>query len=136
MSAWGHIRATDDIDLVPDPDAANLKRLAAVLEDLNGRVKVGDRRLTRESIAVFLRAGDKTYVVTELGDVDVFQGLPTIPRYSELDAEAATAELAGFEVRVCSLRHLVAMKRAADRPMDHLDIDALEAAHGESADPE
>ncbi|MFL5873277.1 MAG: hypothetical protein ACJ75T_07380 [Solirubrobacterales bacterium] len=134
VGAWGYVRGTDDLDIVPDPSADNLKRLAEVLEDLDGRVVVGDRTLTTSAIKTFLRAGDKTVVRTSLGEVDVLQGLPQIPRYDELAPQAADTELEGVQIRVCSLQHLRAMKRAADRPLDRLDLEALEIAHQE--DPE
>lgn len=57
------MRGTDDLDIVPDPSADNLKRLTEVLEDLDGRV-VGDRVLTSSAIKTFLRTGDKTLVRT------------------------------------------------------------------------
>jgi hypothetical protein len=28
VNAWGHVRGTQDVDLVPDPDPGNLERLA------------------------------------------------------------------------------------------------------------
>jgi hypothetical protein len=34
-------------------------------------------------------------------------------------------------VRVCSLEHLLEMKRASDRPRDRDDLDALKAAQGD-----
>lgn len=130
VNAWGHIRGTNDIDLVPDPDRENLRRLASLLEELGGKVDVGGRRLSSSAIDLFLRAGDKTYVVTELGPADVLQGLPQIPPFEELAASAHETKLEGIPVRICSLEHLLAMKRAAGRPMDLVDIAALEIAHG------
>lgn len=126
----GNIRATGDIDIVPDHDRLNLERLTEVLVDLGGRVKVGERYTNPDSIGVFLRAGDKTLVSTRLGELDILQGLPQIPRYDELEPSAVAAELDGAKVQICSLEHLLAMKRAADRPMDRLDVEALELAHG------
>jgi predicted nucleotidyltransferase len=131
VGAWGHIRATDDVDLVPDPDPENLWQLAKVLEGVGGRVEVAGERMGREALSVFLRAGDKALVVTDLGVVDVLQGLPQIPRYDELEAEAHDAEMGDLKVRVCSLEHLRAMKRASDRPLDKDDLEALGAAHPE-----
>ena len=132
VGAWGYIRATQDLDLVPDPEPENLSRLIDLLEEIGGRVMVGDDLLDPSSVRVFIRAGDKALIQTELGVVDVLQGLPQIPRYAELDAEADGAELEGVSVRICSLRHLVAMKRSADRPMDRIDLDALRTAHPEA----
>lgn len=134
VNAWGYLRGTQDIDLVPDPDADNLSRLAGLLVDLGGKVLVGGQLMSADSIAIFLRAGDLTMIQTPLGKVDVLQGLPTIPRYSELIKGAETAELGEITVQVCSLRDLLRMKRAAGRPLDLIDIEALEAAHPELSD--
>jgi hypothetical protein len=56
--------------------------------------------------------------VTDLRPVDVLQGLPQIPPFSQLDAGAAAVDLGETVVRVCSLDALLAMKRASDRPRD------------------
>lgn len=131
MSAWGYIRGTDDMDIVPDPKPENLERLAMLLENLDGRVVVGEGLLARSAIGIFLRAGDKTLVRTELGEVDVLQGLPTVPRYEELERGAISVEYEGTTVMVCSLADLRAMKRSADRGIDRDDLDGLEIAHPE-----
>ncbi len=133
VGAWGHVRGTNDVDLVPDPDPANLQRLAAVLGELGGRVLVEGRSLAPGAITTFLRVGDKTLVRTELGAVDVLQGLPQVPRFEELAAGAVEVDLGGVVVQVCSLEDLRAMKRAAGRPHDLDDLRALEEAHSEDA---
>lgn len=94
-------------------------------------MEVGGEQLAPSAVSVFVRAGDKTLIATDLGHVDVLQGLPQVPRYAELEAEAHDADLDGLVIRVCSLEHLLAMKRAADRPTDRLGIVALEGAHRE-----
>lgn len=129
VNSWGYIRGTQDVDIVPNPEPDNLERLAAVLEQLDGQVVVGDRALTSSAIGTFLKAGDKTLVRTRDGDVDVLQGLPQVPRYAELAADAIEVDLDGLPVQVCSLPHLMAMKRASGRPRDLDDLEALEAAH-------
>lgn len=134
VNAWGHVRGTQDVDLVPDPDRGNLDRLAAVLEQAGGRVETADGRLAASAIRTFLVAGDRTLVATDLGPVDVLQGLPQIPRFSQLDAGAVAVDLGGTVVRVCSLEALLAMKRASDRPRDRDDLEALEAAHQSDED--
>jgi hypothetical protein len=136
VNAWGYLRGTEDIDVVPNPERENLSRLIEVLEQVGGRVKVDDDLLDPGSVGTFIRTGDKAYVVTQLGDVDVLQGLPQVPRFEELAAAAKDADLEGVRVRVCSLEHLVAMKRAADRPMDRIDLDALKTAHPEAFEGE
>jgi hypothetical protein len=130
VGAWGYVRGTKDLDVVPDPERGNLERLAALLRALDGRVDVGDGLLSADSISIFLRTGDRTLVATELGPVDVLQGLPQIPSFAELDAHAREIEIGGLRVRVCSLEHLLEMKRASERPRDRDDLEALEAAQG------
>jgi len=65
--------------------------------------------------------------------VDVLQGLPQVPRYQDLDEQAKEIEIDGLAIRVCSLEHLLAMKRASDRPRDRDDLEALEAAQGDDS---
>jgi predicted nucleotidyltransferase len=126
VNAWGYMRATQDLDVVPDPDRENVARLDALLRELGGRVDVGGRLLDSDAISTFLRTGDRTLVRTELGQVDVLQGLPQVPRYDELKSQAKEIDADGLLVRVCSLDHLLEMKRASDRPRDRDDLEALE----------
>jgi hypothetical protein len=118
MNAWGYMRATQDVDVVPDPDRKNLEKLDALLTELGGRVDVGGRLLDADSISTFLLPGDRTLVRTDLGQVDVLQGLPQIPRFDELDKEAREID----------------MKGASDRPRDRDDLAELEAAQEDDAD--
>lgn len=135
VGAWGHVRATKDLDLVPDPSQENLERLASLLRDLDGKVEVSEGLLTGDAIPTFLKSGDRTLVVTSLGRVDVLQGLPQVPRFEELEAAAIEVEIDGRGVRVCSLNHLLQMKRESERPRDRDDLDALEAIR-KSQDPD
>jgi predicted nucleotidyltransferase len=128
VNAWGYLRATRDVDVVPESDPGNLKRLDTLLRDLGGKVDVGGRLLDSDAIATFLRTGDRTLVQTELGQIDVLQGLPQVPRFEDLEKQARDVDIDGLIVRVCSLDHLLEMKRASDRPRDHEDVEALEAA--------
>lgn len=132
VNAWGYLRATRDIDVVPEQGADNLANLDGVLKGLGGKVEVDDGLLDSNSISIFLRTGDRTLVVTDLGRVDVLQGLPQIPNFAALDAEAVDVDMDGLIVRVCSLEHLLAMKRASERPRDRDDLEALEAAQAEA----
>lgn len=134
VNAWGYLRATRDVDLVPDPSPENLARLDELLVELGGKVEVGDRLLGSNAIRTFLRTGDRTLVLTDLGRIDVLQGLPQVPAFSALDERAAEVDIDGLVVKVCSLDDLLAMKRASDRPRDRDDLEALEAAR-EGNDP-
>jgi predicted nucleotidyltransferase len=131
VNAWGYLRATRDVDFVPDPDPENLARLDAILRDLGGKVDVDGKLLAGTAISTFLRTGDRTLVATELGQVDVLQGLPQVPPFAALEEEARDVDLDGLPVRVCSLEHLIQMKRSSERPRDREDLAALEAVQEE-----
>jgi predicted nucleotidyltransferase len=131
VNAWGYLRATRDVDFVPDPDPENLARLDAVLTRLGGKVDVNGKLLAGTAIVTFLRTGDRTLVATELGQVDVLQGLPQVPPFAALEEKAKDVDLDGLVVRVCSLEHLIAMKRSSERARDREDLVALEAVQEE-----
>jgi predicted nucleotidyltransferase len=126
VNAWGYLRGTRDVDFVPDPSRENLAKLGALLRELGGKVDVGGRLLDGNSISTFLRTGDRTLVATDLGQVDVLQGLPQVPSFAELNQAATDVDLDGAIVRVCSLEHLLEMKRSSDRARDRDDLEALE----------
>ena len=131
VNAWGYLRGTRDVDVVPDPAPENIAKLDALLRALGGKVDVGGRLLEPDAITTFLRTGDRTLVATDLGQVDVLQGLPQVPPYADLEERAEDVDLDGLAIRVCSLEHLLEMKRASDRPRDRDDLEALEAAQGQ-----
>jgi predicted nucleotidyltransferase len=128
VNAWGYLRATRDVDIVPDPSTENIEKLDALLRELGGKVDVGGRLLDSAAIAAFLKTGDRTLVVTDLGQVGVLQGLPQVPTFAVLDAEASDVDMDGLAVRVCSLDHLLEMKRASERARDRDDLEALESS--------
>lgn len=133
VNAWGVVRGTKDVDIVVDTDPENLKALAEVAVAA-GHVQRGEALLgTPPSIAAELTSGEQTAIETDLGRLDVVQGLDGVPAYAELRARASEAEVLGVKVAVCSRGDLEAMKRAAGRPRDLVDLEDLAAASGEDS---
>jgi predicted nucleotidyltransferase len=131
-NAWGVVRGTKDVDIVADPDPDNLAGLAEVAESAGGQVHTGEAFVSsRQGIAALLAKGERVEVETTLGSLDVVQGLPGVPSYSELSSRAASVEILGVKVAVCSLEDLRTMKRAAGRTRDLADLEDLDAAHGD-----
>lgn len=127
VAAQGFIRATEDVDLVPDPQAHNLDQLVNVLVSLGGRLtRNPDRELDAEVRASLYR-GRGLSVTTRFGDVDVVQRLPGVPSYADLHADATVATAFGIELLVASRAHLIAMKRARGAAIDLADLERLEA---------
>lgn len=128
LNAWGVVRGTKDVDIVVAPQPENLKRVGEVAVAAGGHVQQGESLLGGPiSIASALAGGEQVAIETELGRLDVVQGLDGIPRFEELRSRAAKAEILGTTVWVCSLDDLKAMKRAAGRTRDLADLEDLEA---------
>jgi predicted nucleotidyltransferase len=129
VGAWGVVRGTKDVDIVVAPDVDNLKKVAEVAVAAGGHVQQGDALLgTPISIAAALATGEQVPIETDLGRLDVVQGLDGVPAYEELRSRAREAEILGVTVAVCALDDLKAMKRAAGRTRDLADLEDLESA--------
>jgi predicted nucleotidyltransferase len=132
LNAWGVIRGTKDVDIVADREPENLGRIADVAIEVGGQVQTRDAFVSsRFSIAALLTEGERVQIDTDLGALDVVQGLPGVPTYSELRARAEEVEILGVTLALCSLDDLRAMKRAAGRTRDLADLEDLSAAHGD-----
>lgn len=108
----------------------NLRRVAEVAVGAGGRVHQGEALLgTPISIASALASGEQVAIETDLGRLDVVQGLEGVPRYEELRSRATEAEILGVNVAICSIEDLKAMKRAAGRTRDLADLEDLEIAN-------
>jgi hypothetical protein len=124
VQAHGYIRSTLDLDIVVRPSALNLSRLAEALADLEAEPRHAGA-LMKLSDPHWLGRAAMVPVVTRAGWLDVLNVESTGRRYEELRANALTIELRGLEVAVVGLRDLIRMKKAAGRPQDLADIEAL-----------
>jgi predicted nucleotidyltransferase len=129
VTAWGVVRGTKDVDIVVDPDPENLRRLAEVAVSANGHIQAGESFFSSQfSIAGHLAGGEQVAIDTELGRLDVVQGLDGVPSYAELSERSVEADVLGVAVSVCSVEDLKQMKRAAGRSRDIADLEDLDAA--------
>jgi hypothetical protein len=126
VGAHGYVRATEDLDLVPDPDPANLKLLTAALGALDSTLPTVEGRPfdPDQDGAVILRGGNVS-ADTRFGGLDVVQRLRGVPAYSELAEDAVESDLLGIPVRVCSLGRLREMKQVLSRAQDRADLENL-----------
>jgi hypothetical protein len=126
VGAHGFIRATEDLDNVPDPDPRNLSRLIDALTALEATLPtVGERLFEPGRDGGVLRRGGSVTPTTKFGGLDVVQLARGVPSYSQLAHDAIEADLLGVPVAVCSLAHLREMKLAQNRTQDKLDLENL-----------
>lgn len=126
VAAHGYVRGTEDLDLVPDPDPANLDRLTAALDELESTLPtVNGRQFDPATDARVIRRGGNVSADTRFGGLDVVQRARGVPSYTQLDEDAVESELLGVPVRVCSLARLRGMKAAQGRTQDKADLENL-----------
>lgn len=138
VQAHGHVRMTNDVDVVPSPTPANLARLAAALIELEARVlNPGGEHLAIDA-SMFPRAALWQFA-TRHGDIDVMHEPPGSAPFPTLRERALVIALGVHAIPIASQDDLIAMKRASARPVDLADIAALtELEHRsdvERADP-
>ncbi len=136
VSAHGHLRATKDLDIVPDPDPQNLEKLATVLADLGASV-LGLEEFKKEELPdprdpEALALGGNFVLATQYGRLDVMQLVSPDLEYADLDVAAIEDEVFGHRVRFCGYEHLLEMKKAAGRGQDVEDLKRLREARGEA----
>jgi Nucleotidyl transferase AbiEii toxin, Type IV TA system len=133
LSAHGVVRATKDIDVVPDPSQGNLRRLAHALRAIGAEVMLADdfdpSELGLAPDETGLALGGNWVLRTELGRLDVMQEVPGMRGYDTLRASSVERDVPGAGTfRFSGLDDLIAMKVAAGRPQDELDITSLQRA--------
>jgi predicted nucleotidyltransferase len=129
VNAWGVVRGTKDVDVVIASETENLKRVAEIAVAIGGHVQQGEALLGSPiSIASALAGGEQVAIETDLGRLDIVQGLDGVPSYEKLRSRASEAQILGVTVAVCSMDDLKAMKRAAGRTRDLADLEDLEVA--------
>ncbi|MGH3430467.1 MAG: hypothetical protein ACRDQZ_23345 [Mycobacteriales bacterium] len=128
--AQGWSEPTGDIDITPNRDVENLRRLAEALLEMDATVLTDDGELD-ESWPIddqHLRLRETTFLTTRYGDVDIVinpagaKGYPDLARPSE----SFVFVLGGTAVRVANLDRVIKSKRATDRPKDRDALPRLE----------
>jgi transcriptional regulator with XRE-family HTH domain len=131
LAAHGVVRATKDVDIVPDPSAANVRRLARTLRSIDAEVDLGglaQKDLGHEPDEEGLAIGGNWVLQTKHGRLDVMQDVPGLRSWQHLRSTAVDVGgvlYAGYE-------ELISMKSASARDEDLTDIAKLRAARSEA----
>jgi hypothetical protein len=122
----GSARLTRDLDIVFAPDEGNLETLGRVLVESEARLRGVEEEVTFVPDARTLHGIQLLTLETNAGWFDVHRRPDGAPPYEGLRRNAERMNLGDFAVLVASLDDLLAMKRAAARPQDLVDVETLE----------
>jgi hypothetical protein len=126
----GSPTVTDDLDISHAKERANLERLAACLSEMNATLRLPDPD-ERVDIALdwrLLHAADNFTFTTDFGPLDCLALPAGIESYGELASRALMMKLGGkVGIRVASIDDLMAMKNAAGRRKDLIELEILAA---------
>ncbi len=137
LAFHGAARATKGVDVVPRPGEENLSRLWQALQELEAEPQ-GLEDFRSEELPVewglegLIAGGGNWILHTRFGRLDVMQWVAPFESYDELRANAIEeyVEEVGATILVAGLEDLIAMKEAAGRDQDRIDVTALRMAHG------
>ncbi len=127
MLLHGSARLTRDLDIVFAADEGNLEALGAVLVELDARLREIAEDVPFVPDAGTLRNVQLLTLDTAAGWLDVHRDVDGAPRYAVLRRHAERMDLGGFSVLVASPDDMIAMKLAAGKPVDLIDVEELRA---------
>ncbi len=116
--AHGSSYPSFDLDVAYSRERANLERLVEVLRGLDVTLRGAPADLPFQLDVRTLENGANFTFSTRHGDFDVLADVAGIKSFAELRRGAELKSIAGVEVPVASIDHLIAMKRASNRPKD------------------
>ncbi len=121
---------TEDIDIIPSREDANLERLARALKRLGARIRTSGEPVETNLDAGFIRnMPHMLNLATPFGDMDlVFTPAGDLKGYEQWLERSRPAQLRdGLIVAVASLDDIIASKVAANRLKDQRSLPYLES---------
>lgn len=118
--AHGSAYPTYDLDIAYDRDPTNLERLGSALRELGASLRGAPPDVPFLLDAETLARGANFTFETRHGAFDILGYAEGATAYDRLRADAKVFDIAGRNVRVASLDHLIAMKEAVGRTKDKL----------------
>jgi hypothetical protein len=129
----GHARLTADVDLIVDLEPVEAEKAMRALESLGLRPRAPVRAVEFADPVVrgrwIAEKGMRVFSLWDPGnplrEVDVFVEHPIL--FDELFGRAQMVPVGATSIRIASIPDLILLKRAASRPEDLADIEALQA---------
>jgi Nucleotidyl transferase AbiEii toxin, Type IV TA system len=121
-------RFTKDLDICYATAPENLERLGELLVDIGARLRGVEEDVPLVPDERTLRQTQILTLTTHKGDIDLLVRPAGSPDYAALRDRADRMDLDGLTVAVASIEDMIAMKRAAGRPQDLVDLESLDVA--------
>ena len=125
----GSPTVTDDLDISHSKERGNLERLAKCLAEMNARLRLPDPDEVVDANLDWrmLQAADSFTLTTDFGALDCLALPAGIESYEKLSGRAAPIRVGNIGIRIASLDDLIAMKQAAGRRKDLIELEILAA---------
>lgn len=114
---------TYDLDVAYSREPENLTRLSRALVELKVKLNNAPADLPFIPDETALANGANFTFDTPFGRFDILGHIPGVSSYEDLQRDSVEAAIEGQPVRVASIDHLIAMKRAANRTKDKLMVE-------------
>jgi len=121
--AHGSAYPTYDLDIAYALDRENIARLVKALREIGVTLRGAPADLPFQLDERTIERGSNFTFDSRYGSFDVLGHAAGIGDYGDLRAEAVATTMEGVEVRIASIDHLIAMKRAANRTKDKLMVE-------------
>ena len=126
-SSRGSPFLTQDVDITPDPDEANVTRLSSALTELEARLRTegvaGGLGFGHD--ATSLLSGGVWNLTTAYGDLDISCKPSGTEGYRDLLSGATEEQAFGVLIRIAGLADIIRSKQAAGRDKDLLVLPVL-----------
>ena len=131
----GSSTLTNDADIVPARDPANLERLSESLRSLGARLRVPEDPggIPFDPHPSLLASMAMLNMTTRCGDLDLTFSPAALDNYDALVATSVAFDIYGYRVRVAALSDIIRSKTAADRAKDRAVLPVLRALAEEIA---
>jgi hypothetical protein len=118
---------TEDADITPQTERANLESLAAALVELHARIRTDSEPagLPFTCDPDSLAASETLNLTTTAGDLDLTFEPAGTAGYDDLRRDATRTDLYGVTVQIASLADVIRSKQAANRPKDQRVLPTL-----------
>ena len=122
----GYPLPTYDLDVTHETERENVERLVPALMELNSRLRVPGPDPVPLPIDVRMLEGAGVWtLLTDAGPLDLITTPAGTRGYGDLRRDAVEIELGGVPLLFASLRDVIRMKEASNRPKDLAQLPAL-----------